>query len=206
VHLNPGSSDALAWHGVYLAMMGRLDDSIGELERARRLDPVSLFINNALGLPMYLAGRYDDAIAQARKTLDLDPNYYFARIGLGTALAEKGELAEAIAEFERARQLDDSPEILAFLARAHALAGDRGQARRLLGELHALKRPRYVSPYDIALVHCALGEKGQALRALEKAYETRAEGMVSLKLDPRLATLRGEPAFQKLAGRMNFPR
>jgi tetratricopeptide (TPR) repeat protein len=205
IRLNPGSADAHAWCGTYLALIGRLDESTRELEQARRLDPLSLLINYTLALPLYFAGRYDQVIEQARKTLDLDEGFYLARVGLGTAFEEKGEFGKAIAEFERAQQLDDSPEILAFLARTYAVAGQRAEARRMLGQLLAIEKERYVSPYDLALVYEGLGDKVQALRLLERAYQTRAEGIISLRLDPRLAGLRSEPTFQELVRRMNFP-
>lgn len=204
--LNAGSADAHVMYGVFLAQMGRLHESEAELENARRLDPLSLFVNNTRALPMYLTGRYDDAIAQLRKTLELDPNFYFAHIGLGTALVEKREYAEAIAAYEKARQLDDSPETAAFLARARALAGDQDTARRALAELQAAGKTRFVSPYDVALVYEALGERAEALRYLEMAYEARAEGLIALRVDPRLAGLRSEPRFRALEARMNFPK
>lgn len=206
LQLQPGSADASAWYGVYLALMGRLDDSIAHLERARRLDPLSPFVQNALGLPLYFAGRYDDAIVQTRRALELDPHFAMARIGLATALAEKGEFRAAIAEYERARQADDSPEIEAFLARTHAVAGDRAQALRMLRGLEARQKQRYVSPYDLALVYAGLGDRARAVAHLEKAYAARAEGMTSLVLDPRLSALRSEPGFRALVRRMNFPR
>ena len=201
--LTPGNADVHLWYGVYLGLLGWPEPSRTELEKARSLDPLSLMINNAMGLPSYFTGRYSEAIAWACKTLELDPNFYFARTGLASALTENGEYQQAIAEYQRARKLDNSPEIVAFLARACALAGDRGQALRLLRGIETGKN--YVSPFDVALVYTALGDRRRALGLLEKAYATHAEGMVSLKVDPRLAPLRQEPQFQALLRRMNFP-
>ncbi len=116
-----------------------------------------------------------------------------------------GEPGAAVREYEQARRIYDSPEIVAFLARAHAKAGDRARALELLGGLEAVAAVRYVSPYDLALVHEALGDPERAFQLLERAYETRAEGMAGLMVDPRLAALRSDPRFQELVRRMGFP-
>jgi tetratricopeptide (TPR) repeat protein len=63
--------------------MGRLEESKDELERARRLDPLSLSINSTTGLPLYLEGQYDRAAEQMLKTVELDPNFYLAHVSLG---------------------------------------------------------------------------------------------------------------------------
>ena len=44
--------------------------------------------------------------------------------------------------------------------------------RRTLDEMELISARRYVSPYHLAVVNCALGRKEEALDLLEKAYET----------------------------------
>jgi serine/threonine protein kinase len=53
-----------------------------------------------------------------------------------------------------------------------------------------------------ALVHAGLGERDQALRYLERAYEERLTVLAYLLIDPRLAPLRDDPRFVALAGRL----
>jgi TolB-like protein/DNA-binding winged helix-turn-helix (wHTH) protein/tetratricopeptide (TPR) repeat protein len=206
LELDPGAADARMWFGVFLSLTGRMDQSLVELTRARRLDPLSLAVNSTLSLPLYLLGRHDEAIAQLQRTLELDPGYVFAHLSLGSSYEAKRDYTRAIDAFERAQRLDDSPEILAFLARAHAVSGDRAKARRLLDDLMTRGSARYVSPHDVALVHAGLGERERALDWLERAYEAHAEGMVSLKVDPRFAELRSSPRFQSLIARLGLDR
>jgi hypothetical protein len=66
-------------------------------------------------------------------------------------------------------------------------------------------KERYVSPYDIAIICAGLGEKDRALEWLNQAYESRSEGMLNLKTDPRLNGLRPYRRFHSLLRRMNFP-
>jgi hypothetical protein len=59
-----------------------------------------------------------------------------------------------------------------------------------------------VPAYWFALVHAGLGERDQALRYLERAYEERSTVLAYLLIDPRLAPLRGEPRFLSLVQRL----
>lgn len=205
VQLNPGNAEIRVWYGAYLALMGRLDESKNELDRACRLDPLSVMANWTMGLPLYFGGNYDMAILQARKTVELDPNFFLAYAGLGTSYEAKREYAKAIEAFQKARQLEDSPELLAFLGRAYALSGQVDRARRILGELKSIAKKRYVSPYDLALIYAGLRQEEEVFTCLKKAFRNRAEPMVGLRFDPRFNDYRSDPRFQDLMRRMGFP-
>jgi hypothetical protein len=45
---------------------------VDAIERAQRLDPLSLIINTDLAQILYFAGRHEDAVAQCRKTLQMN--------------------------------------------------------------------------------------------------------------------------------------
>jgi len=95
---------------------------------------------------------------------------------------------------------------LASLATTMARRGGREQeARALLGELDQLRRTSYVSGYDFAMTHAALGEIDIALEWLEQAYEERTHRMAFLRVDPRIDRLRDQPRFEALLRRMAFP-
>ena len=52
------------------------------------------------------------------------------------------------------------------------------------------------------MVYTGLGEREQALRYLERAYEERSTVLAYLLIDLRLARLRGDSRFLALAGRL----
>jgi tetratricopeptide (TPR) repeat protein len=117
---------------------------------------------------------------------------------LGKAYLGKGAREDAIIHLEKAVALSrDWPGPTAGLAGAYAMAGRRDEARRLLGKLS--------QPILVAHVHAALGEKAEAFAALENAFETRDYGVVWLKTDPALASLRSDPRFPGLLRRLNLP-
>ena len=76
----------------------------------------------------------------------------------------------------------------------------------MLGELKYLSNRKYVSAYDIALIHLGLGEKDQAFAWLERAYEERCPTLEFLKVEPSLDPLRSDPRFADLLRRMNLAK
>jgi serine/threonine-protein kinase len=92
-----------------------------------------------------------------------------------------------------------------MLAQAYAAAGRRDEARSLLERVLQGRTGDPVLPYEVALVHAALGEADEAFSWLEKGFRLRDPTMVSLKTDPLLDPLREDERFQELLRRMAFP-
>lgn len=199
IELNPNYATAHQWYAVYLTWMGRHDEAIGGIMRAKHLDPMSLVINTNVGRRFYFAREYDQAISQLRGTLELDANFGPAYYELGLAYEQKGMLEEAIPAFQKAVALStDNGGVLSGLARAYAVAGRRADAEKALKRLTRLRAKKYISAYGIALVYEALGEKHLVFTWLQKAYEERAAEMPLLKVDPRLDSVRSDPRFEAL--------
>jgi hypothetical protein len=68
----------------------------------------------------------------------------------------------------------------------------------------SLRKDRYVSPYNLALVYAGLGETESALQWLEEAFVARDTHMTFL-LDYKWDGLRANERFQKLLSRVGFP-
>src|SRR5881296_3425173 len=165
IELNPNYAIAHQQYGnVTLSALGRFDDAIAEGKRAVELDPLSLVINTDLGSNYCFARRYDEAIAQLRKTLEMDAGFYIAHIVLSLALDAKGARDAAIVEYQKARTLNDDPSVLGLLGRAYGLSGNKMEAEKILGQLKALSKARYVSAYSFALAYLGLADKEEALR------------------------------------------
>ena len=208
IELKPNYASAHQWYGNDLLVpLGRFDEAIAEVKRAVELDPLSLIINSDLGNTYYNARRYDEAIEQLRKTLEMDPNFYYAYLNLGQALEMKGARDAAIAEYQKARALNDDPFVLGLLAHAYAFSDNKIEAGKILDQLMQLSKQRYVTAYSFAIVYLGLGDKEQALRWLQKSYQDRAGyNIVSIKVDPFLDPLRGDPRFENLVAKVFAPK
>ena len=199
VELKPQYATAHHWYGEALAATGRFDESLAALERAQRLDPLSLPINTDLAQTLFFAHRYGECEARLRETLEMDQRFARAHIIRGAALEQLGEYEEAAVALERAAELSGGGALaLSGLGHAYALGGKRRRAREILRRLEAMSREGYVSSYNRAVVHVGLGESEEALAALEQAVQTRDVWLVWLGVNPRLDPLRGEPRFAAL--------
>lgn len=202
----PTYAQAHQWYSSYLASLERFDEAVAEARRTSELEPLSSTASSHLGWILYLSGRNDEAIAQCAKILKLDPNSFPARRYLGLAYEQKGMYPQAIDEFQKGVKISGSPLMLALLGHAYAASGKTDEARKVLSELHDLSEApgpgtRYVSPYTIAAIHTALGDKDQAFKWLERANEERDVWLMNLKVDPVFAKLRTEKRFQDLLTR-----
>ncbi|MCM3871315.1 MAG: tetratricopeptide repeat protein [Pyrinomonadaceae bacterium] len=162
-------------------------------------------MNTGLGSSFHFARQHDQAIEQYRQTLEIDPNFALAHQGLGWAYEQKRMYREAILEFQKASTLSTGNTfILASLSHAYAVAGNRGEALRLLAELQEQSKRKYVSPYGMAIGYTGLREPGQAFEWLEKAFAERAGWLALLNVEPRFDSLRTDPRFANLVQRIGL--
>ena len=207
IQISPNDASAHSFYGWYLTSMMRFDEGIAECQRARQLDPLSSETNFLLGQTLYLARRYDQAISQLRTTIDLDPTFWVAHDELGWAYQEQGDLPRALAEFQKARELEPNvAEPLASLGRGFALSGQAAKAKDVLNQLRKVSANIHITPYNVASIYSALGNKDAALAELEKAYQERSFYLSWLAVDPQLDSLRKVPAFQDLLRRVGLPQ
>jgi hypothetical protein len=68
-----------------------------------------------------------------------------------------------------------------------------------------LAKKRYVSPFDLALLHIAVGLRDEGFEWLEKAVQDRGIDVISLKVDPRLESVRSDPRFIASVERLKLP-
>jgi TolB-like protein/Tfp pilus assembly protein PilF len=204
LQLNPNDATAHHWFALdVLAPLGKSAQEIAELRRALELDPLSLAINSNLGLALIQAGRLDEAIVQLRKTIKMDAGFAFAHRTLGMAFELKGQIPEAIAEYKKAIALGEKPTELGLLGHLYGTIGRKDEATKILGQLRAIREQSYFDPYSLAIVYLGLGDREQALTALEQSFDERNGTQLELiRIDPFLKPLRGDPRFEALAKRI----
>ena len=205
IQLNPSYATAHQRYSLYLIAMGRTEESLAEMNRARSLDPLSLSMNFSLGWRLYMARQYDQAIVQLRNTIEMDPTYLLAYIVLGQCYEQEGQYPQAITVLQKAASISpDSPPVIAALGHAYALAGNRPEALKLLDELKARSSHQYVSPFYVAFLYAGLNDREQAIAWLGKAYDDRSNNMIFLNVNPQFDSLRSEPKFQNLLHRIGL--
>jgi serine/threonine protein kinase/Tfp pilus assembly protein PilF len=209
IELNPGHVGAHHAYSVYLTQLGRLDEALSEAKRAVELDPFAVTPNSWLAHAYYRARKLDEALEQSRLVLELDPNYDWRPAALRAhVFLAKGMYREGISEYEKFAASPHAYDTrrLAWLGNARARSGDTRGALKLLEEIRTIAKRKEVPAFHIALVYVGLGDKDQAFAWLEKAYEAReSAGLVSLKWNPFLDSLRSDPRYTNLLRRVGLP-
>jgi len=208
IELKPNDADAHHWYGNdTLPALGQFEEAIVEGRRSVELDPLSVVINADLGVTFFYAHRYDESAKQLRKTLEIDPTSFYTHYNLGIILQATGDLSGAIAEYGKAKQLGDNTYVSTLYAQAKAHAGDKDAARRMLSDLDKMSQQREVVGYWRALLYLSLNNKDEALRWLEQGYKERdGSNISSIKVDPLLNSLHGDPRFEALVQKVVAPK
>jgi TolB-like protein/Tfp pilus assembly protein PilF len=201
--LNPGYATTHQWRSENLSWMGRHQEAIDEIERARQLDPLSPSINASSGSAFYMARKFDKSIEVLRKTVEMYPDFAYAHSRLGYSLLAAGKIEEAKSEFETALRLSNrNANYLTGIGCALALENKLNEARRVAGQMVAASCSSYVSPFAVALIYTSTGDKDRALGFLEKALQEQDDNINALNVEPALDPLRNDPRFQALLQRL----
>jgi len=207
ITLNPRYAPAHHWYAMScLSPLGRLEEALEELLLAQSLDPVSSIISRDIALNHYYRRDFESALEQCDHTIEQNPHFSPAYWTLGLVQEQRGDLDEAVAAFQRAIGLSPpSLRILGALGRALARAGRESEALRVLGELEELSTKRYISPFELALIHFALARTDEGFELLAKAYQDRCFELAAIKVDPRFDSVAKDPRFAALIRQIGLP-
>ena len=68
------------------------------------------------------------------------------------------------------------------------------------------RKTQFVPPTEIAIIYAGLGEMDTAFEWLDRAYEERAFLIDEVKVNPLFDVFRGDPRFDALLRKMNYPK
>ncbi len=201
IEINPGFPTTHQWYGSTLNAMGRPDEALQQMERARELDPLSFIINANLGDQLYYAGQYEKAIARYDEAIAMNAEAlggaYKAQRAI--VLIFVGRTEEALREARALLARVDEDAIMARTQGAYVLARLKpDEARPHIRSLEERARKRYVSPTMRAVVLVGLGEHERAIQLLQQAASTHDPNMLYYLNDPIFNPLHRDPRFERI--------
>jgi serine/threonine-protein kinase len=202
--LNPRYATAHHWYSIFLCWMGRMEESLREARVAIEIEPLSTIMNLNYADLLYFAGRSEEALSHVSNTVDFE-SHFLAHLLIGRIYALNGRYDEALTEVGTAIMLEGRyPELLATLGSIYGMMGDSDRARKIVHDLQDMAAEKFVAPIFFAEVYAAIGDLDLALKHAEAFLAMRGD-LGELVAGPRFEKLRGDPRYDEMLARLNFP-
>lgn len=206
VALEPDNPDVYPPYARFLLAMGRSGEAAEASRRALQLSPAAPRLLEQLGWHHLHTRQYPPAREALWRAVALDSSAWRPRFQLALVEQALGNFGEAATHLEGPlRRAPERSELQAALGQIYAASGRSADARTILVQLLDASRQRYVSPYVIATLQAALGQRRQAFASLDRAVAERSELIGYLRIDPRVDSLRTDPRFDRLLRRVRLP-
>jgi TolB-like protein/Flp pilus assembly protein TadD len=180
---------------------GRLTDAIALQQRANQSNPLLPAGWSSLGYELLTAGRIPEARAALARALEINPNFSIAHLYVAWLELHEGRPDQALAATQQIQDRDWQLQATAIVQ--YSLHHPQ-ESQQALDEL--IKTQAADMAYQIAEVYAWRGEKDRAFAWLDRAVAQRDGGLIGLKLDEILASLRTDPRYQTLLRKMNLPQ
>ncbi|CAN5848408.1 hypothetical protein BH11PSE3_BH11PSE3_27740 [soil metagenome] len=186
--------EALATFGQCLSAMGRHDEAIDAMERARQLDPRSVETLQHLAIVYWMAGQGDRALEAVDDSLKVLPGSARAHYGRMMILDQLGRRDEAMAE--RLTMLRGLSVAQGVAEQVEALAGGAGWRAAMEVWIALLERTNRWE--GVAMQWMAVDEPSRALDALEHCVKARTTYLCFTAQNPYFRCLHDNPRFQSI--------
>ena len=196
--IDPNNALAIEIAGHLSHAIASNEETIAFFRRSIELDPINPTARKYLGRALYYAGRDDEAEATLRQVIDLDPDFQGAHYELGRVLMARGKPAAAVSAFEAEKS---AWHILGLPIGYRAVHRD-AEANAALAALVANSAG---FEYQVAEAYCFFGDADRAFEWLDRARQTHDAGVIWVRGDPLLASLRDDPRYKAFLQQMNMP-
>jgi tetratricopeptide (TPR) repeat protein len=208
IALDPKYATAYQWYANSLLSLGRFDEAIAKIDRARQIDPHSASILADRGYILYFAGLPTEGLALLQQLAADDPQFQSPHRYLALIYLLRADYPKYLAEARLRAELSRDGDGLASVAAGEkglAAGGARGLLEATLEGQKALYEADRLPAYSVAHTAALLGRKPEALHYLHAALEKHEMYLVALGVDPFFAGLHGEPGFADVLARVGLP-
>ena len=190
--------------GNVFAQRGMYQESIPFFQKAVQIEPYYTTYSN-LGTAYFFMKQYGEAVQMFEKAVGLHPNDTMMMTNLGDAYRVEGEHDKARATYQQAvslgyKELQTNPQdadVMSQMALCYANLGDSQQADAFIKKARAIDKKNINYIYNQAEIYALLGNKKEALNALQEALEKHYPSEFTAA-DPDLDSLRSSSVFNEL--------
>ena len=203
IELDPNYATAHHWYAEELSLVGRFEEALSEIERARQLDPLSLIIATDRAAILYYARQYDASIQQFRVVLDMEPGFPRSRM-IENVFAQKKMFREAFADADRWRSFGEGAWSVSVKGYLYGCTNEKEKALEQLSLLHRKYNRFPAATFLSALPYVGMDDKENALFWLERSLADHSIS-TAVAVEPMFDPLRNEKRFQAILEKMHFP-
>ncbi len=209
IELNPGFPRAHHWYATFLIQIGRPEEAVAEIERARQLDPSSTPILADKGCILTAAGKIEEARTLLTQLAASQPDFvpphrylaediYFPEGNYAGYFAEMGTVA-------RLRHDASAQKNVAAEKAAYESGGQHGLFEQRLKTAQELFNRGPGSAFDVAAAYSSLGQDKDALKYLEIAYQRHDLQLTTLTTNYEFQHLHQNQEFRQLVAKVGLP-
>ncbi len=199
--LSPGSARVLRAYSRFAGNMGHTDVGITTARRNVELDPLNVDAHRTLGEAFENARRFPEALAAFEAAIKLNPTH------ATEAYQRAGRLHYLMGDFQKAKvACEAEPDIYhlqSCMPLIYEKLGQHDAAKAALAI--AMEAQKDFSSYQYAQIYAQWGQPDEAIDWLERGVKILDPGVESMKVDPFLDPLRGQPRYQAIERSLKFP-
>jgi tetratricopeptide (TPR) repeat protein len=193
-----GDADVLTRYAQYATRTGDFAAAKTAVDRVLELDPLNARVWRSQGSLLFSQKRYAESIAPAEKALSINPRISLAHSAIGDAQYFLKQLDQAIEQY----RLESTPVFRdTGLAIVLHKGGDTAGAE---AALRSLVTNGDSSAYQQAQVFAQWEQPDEAFAALDRALRIRDSGLLYLRNDPMMDSLRANPRFTAIMRQVGF--
>jgi tetratricopeptide (TPR) repeat protein len=196
--LEPTNAEVLSVYAVWHQTQGSFQKSLALSKEAISYDPLKPLFYTIYANTYSFAGEHEKGITEYHKALELNPVFNSAYFGIGRNYLLMGKHEKAFAAFNKETlELNRESGWIMYL---HAI-GRKKAADSLLNKFIT---KFHEWPYRIASIFSYIGDKENAVKWLQHAYEKQDSWLIYIKGDPLLKNIRSEAAYLNILQKMNL--
>lgn len=207
IALDANNAKAHHWYATFLQAMGRHEESLSEIERARELDPNSPSILADKGVLLWDAGKHGEGLQLLKQLETTEPSFVSPHRYLRFVYFESRDYANYLGEMKVEANLTHfAPdiEIAEAASRGFVRSGERGLLEEQLQAQDKFCQAGQLSPYWAAQTANRLGYTGEALRDLEISFQKHDDSFLLASQDATFANLHQDAGFRRLVDKVGM--
>lgn len=205
LEIESNNTGALHWLSHVISWQGRHDEALEVARKAVAVDPLSRLMQMNLAYILTDAGAYDEALPLVKAVIASRPNYVSALRNAFLHELRAGNIEAGAAGIEAwADAVGRDAAAASEIGKSFVGYRQTGVPQTISDELVTRLE---LGSEDLAQVYAFVGDKDNAIEALNVAYEERSgsRSVLGMRINPAYDFMRDDPRFISLLAKLGIP-